>query len=136
MEAEAIAIREAIYHCISKGVDKVCVETDSLFMVKILTGEWQIPWRMMTLVENIKQLPLASQVTITHIYREGNTLVDMIANIAFERDGITCYNTFTDLPVQGRRILNLEKQQMPNLRIQTKRINQQIMREREATITT
>lgn len=30
LEAEAIAIREAITHCITVGMNQVCLETDSL----------------------------------------------------------------------------------------------------------
>lgn len=38
IETEAIAIREAIYRYVSIGLAKVRVETDSLALVKILSG--------------------------------------------------------------------------------------------------
>ncbi|WMV17864.1 hypothetical protein MTR67_011249 [Solanum verrucosum] len=122
IEAEAIAIKEAIYHCVAICLDKVCIKTDSLILVKILAGIWEVPWHIAILVSDIKALALQCQVRIQHAYREGNTLADYMANLASDREGRLSFSTFTELP---RKILNLEKQLVPNLRIKTKRISQQ-----------
>ncbi|KAK4731693.1 hypothetical protein R3W88_024681 [Solanum pinnatisectum] len=44
MEVEAIAIREAIYHCTAIGITWIDIETNSLVLVKILLGIWEISW--------------------------------------------------------------------------------------------
>lgn len=59
--------------------------------------------------------------TINHIYREENTLADYMANIAFQLEDITTFNSFQQLPSVGRKIVNMEKMQIPNLRIRTTR---------------
>lgn len=51
MEAEAITIREAIYHCIAIGIMWIDIETDSLVLVKILSRIWEIPWKIATIIE-------------------------------------------------------------------------------------
>lgn len=43
MEAEAIAIRESLLYCSEHGIEHVILETDSLTMVNILEGEWDMP---------------------------------------------------------------------------------------------
>ncbi|KAK6786607.1 hypothetical protein RDI58_015132 [Solanum bulbocastanum] len=35
--AETIAVREALYHCVTMGLSMISMETDSLFLVKILS---------------------------------------------------------------------------------------------------
>lgn len=47
---------------------------------------------MDTLIGDIKLLAQNIQVNIQHIYREGNTLTDYIANFALENEGNLIYN--------------------------------------------
>ncbi|MCD9638510.1 hypothetical protein HAX54_022516, partial [Datura stramonium] len=56
MEAEAVAIRVAIYECISMYVTEIQMETDSLAMIKFLSGEWNIPWNIDNKIEDIINL--------------------------------------------------------------------------------
>ncbi|KAH0746058.1 hypothetical protein KY285_007715 [Solanum tuberosum] len=123
IEVEAIAIREAIYHCITTNLNRVWIETDSLVLVKIISGVWEIPWNVSTLVEDIKYLAQHYEFIIQHVYREGNSMVDYIANFAFENEGRQSFSSFHELPTQAGKILNLEKHLIPNLRIRTKSIS-------------
>jgi len=43
IEAEAVAIREALAHRVTEGVMQVCLETDSEVLIKILTRIWEVP---------------------------------------------------------------------------------------------
>lgn len=67
------------------------------------------------------------RIQIKHTYREGNILADYLANMAFDTTGKFEIYNFSDLPNQARRILNLDKQQVTNLRIRTKNIKPYIM---------
>ncbi|WMV09900.1 hypothetical protein MTR67_003285 [Solanum verrucosum] len=60
--------------------------------------------------------------TITHIFREGNGLADSLANITMESQSEHQYLKFQELPLKERRILNVEKAQIPTLRIWTRQI--------------
>ncbi|WMV19533.1 hypothetical protein MTR67_012918 [Solanum verrucosum] len=55
-------------------------------------------------------------VLIQHVYREGNSLVDFLSNQDFVFAGTTNFYSFSELPCAGRKILNLDKIQTPNLR--------------------
>lgn len=57
----------------------------------------------------------------------GNMLADYLANMAFGTTGRYKIHNFSDLPSQAKRILNLDKQEVANLRIRTKKIKPYIM---------
>lgn len=135
LQAEAIAIREALAHCATEGVTKVCLQTDSLVLLKILTKVWEVPWNIAVIVDDIRGLSQEVQVHIQHVYREGNSLADCIANLAFDNPGRQIYNSFSELPSQAKRILNLDKNQYPSLRIKTKQIRRRGNGEGGTTLT-
>lgn len=56
------------------------------------------------------------QVKYQHIYREGNQLVDHLANIAIDTRAFTI-TSFQQLEKRGITILNSDKWQSPYLRI-------------------
>ncbi|KAK6786457.1 hypothetical protein RDI58_014982 [Solanum bulbocastanum] len=80
VEAETVAIKEAIYHCTTRGFPRVTIKTDSLLLKNILEGNWEIPWNIRIIMEDTLTLMQYSTVNIEHIYREGNTLADYLAN--------------------------------------------------------
>ncbi|WMV53847.1 hypothetical protein MTR67_047232, partial [Solanum verrucosum] len=59
-----------------------------------------------------------------HIYREGNKLADYLANLAINSTKKKTFSSFQQLPSLGRKIINMEKAQIPSLRCCTKRILQ------------
>lgn len=61
-------------------------------------------------------------VEITHIYREANQLVDCIVNLAFGQKDKQQYQSFIELPSIARRIMDIDKSQVPSLRVKTKSI--------------
>lgn len=61
-------------------------------------------------------------VQLMHVYREENQLADLITNEAFKIEGKQIYLNFQQLPNKGKRILNLDKHQVPAIKIRTKAI--------------
>lgn len=59
---------------------------------------------------------------ISHIYRERNSLADNLANYVIDMEGWLQVSSFTRLPMHAKKILNIEKAQIPNLRIKTRQI--------------
>ncbi|MCD7459576.1 hypothetical protein HAX54_041345 [Datura stramonium] len=56
-------------------------------------------------------------VMVQHIYREGNTLADYFANLVVHFVGTVKYNTNQEVLAEGKKIIIMEKNQIPNLRI-------------------
>ncbi|KAG5579245.1 hypothetical protein H5410_049872 [Solanum commersonii] len=60
---------------------------------------------------------------IIHIFREGNNVADLLANLVVESQQRKEYNNFEELPTNIRRHINIDKAQIPTLRIRTRKIN-------------
>ncbi|XP_019241572.1 PREDICTED: uncharacterized protein LOC109221549 [Nicotiana attenuata] len=116
--AEAVAIVEALQFCRSQHMTQVCIQTDSMLMKKIITGEWKPPWCIIEEVEEINQLMEGTNCEVSHIFREGNKLADHLANYALDFGDIECHE-FGELDSFGRRIVNEDKLQCPHLRVQS-----------------
>ncbi|KAH0669675.1 hypothetical protein KY289_024168 [Solanum tuberosum] len=54
--AEAIAIREGLQCCLENNFPNIIIETDSLALVHMLKGEWEIPWNVTMEVNSINRL--------------------------------------------------------------------------------
>ncbi|WMV55803.1 hypothetical protein MTR67_049188 [Solanum verrucosum] len=80
---------------------------------------WHIPWKVSMEVRRIHVLKEGLEVAIVHTPREGNKLADFMANIVFSFAGTNyiCYNDFQYLPSEAKTILNMDKIQLPILRI-------------------
>ncbi|XP_060210626.1 uncharacterized protein LOC132637573 [Lycium barbarum] len=117
--AEAEAIRMGLRHCVVKQLFPVIIETDSMTMKMILNDEWKVPWSISMLVDDIKRMMVDHTVSVEHIHRDGNGLADFFTNFVFGFAGSVQFHNFQELPSQAKRILNLEKRGIPNLRIRT-----------------
>lgn len=67
-------------------------------------------------LEEIREIMEACTTRVSHIFREGNRLADHLANYALDNGTFEC-DSFVQLDVQGRRIVNDDKLQCPYLRI-------------------
>ncbi|XP_019248338.1 PREDICTED: uncharacterized protein LOC109227594 [Nicotiana attenuata] len=107
-EAEAVAILEALRFCKSQQYSKIWLQTDSLVLKNVIEGTWDPPWTIVEYVEEIRQLKGEFSIKVSHIFREGNKLVDHLANSAFDAGGIEGFG-FWDLDSHGRRLVNGDK---------------------------
>ncbi|KAK6784166.1 hypothetical protein RDI58_017620 [Solanum bulbocastanum] len=123
VQAEARAILEALRYWVTTVDAEKVLETDSLTMINFIKGVWRVPWEISEIVEEIKTMIFKQGVKIQHIFREGNQLADFLANHAAEIDRKVEYQSFKELPSTGRKIINTDKQQIPTLRIRTRKIN-------------
>lgn len=62
------------------------------------------------------------QGQVIHIFREGNVVADALANEVIESQQTKVYNHFMELPAKIRKQVNVDKMQIPNLRIKTRKI--------------
>lgn len=57
------------------------------------------------------------QITqVTHIYKEGNIIVDTLVNVAIDRDKDKVIRVWSNLPTEVKGILRLKQGGMPYLR--------------------
>ncbi|KAH0691451.1 hypothetical protein KY289_018809 [Solanum tuberosum] len=114
--AEARAIREGLMFCKENRLTNVLVETDSLVMVNIIEGRWEIPWSLSLEVNIINELMRIVSTRVQHSLREGNTLADFLTNLVFIFAGGFQYNQFQELPNEVKRIIDLDKVGTPHIR--------------------
>lgn len=55
MEAKMTSILEALRCCASKNYMGMEFESNSLVTVKIIKNEWQVPWELRELVEELRR---------------------------------------------------------------------------------
>lgn len=98
------------------------LKTDSLVMLNMINNNWKIPWDLLEIVEKIQRHIQDQQITVQHIYREWNQFADYIANITANEETNLTYEHFTQVPREGRQIINTDKALIPRLRIKTRPI--------------
>uniref|UniRef100_M1BF38 RNase H family protein n=1 Tax=Solanum tuberosum TaxID=4113 RepID=M1BF38_SOLTU len=124
-EAEVLAIHEALEYNYCNDLMGITIETDSLSLKKMILNQWKVPWEIVERIEDIRQSLQQLDARIIHIFREGNTVADSLANEVIDTQYTTEYNNFQELPSNIRRLINMDKAQMPNLRIRNRHINTQ-----------
>lgn len=114
---EAKAIIEGLVYCVERQLHPLIMETDSLVMRNIIDGEWETPWCIGAEMTRIKDIKSIYNVLFQHVLREGNTVVDFLANLVLSFVGTITFQSFQELPSKGKALINMDKAQIPNLRI-------------------
>ncbi|KAF3617994.1 putative non-specific lipid-transfer protein AKCS9-like [Capsicum annuum] len=84
---EARSIREGLQYCLDNQLTNIILETDSLVMVNIINGDWEVPWTVSMEVKTINRIKSVISVRVQHSLREGNTLADFFTNLVFSFAG-------------------------------------------------
>lgn len=85
----------------------------------MLNREWKFPWEVVELLKDIRSNEEQIDLQVKHINREGNALADYIANLATDNISKLSFHSFQKLPSKERKIFNIEKAQIPSLRIRS-----------------
>ncbi|KAH0638527.1 hypothetical protein KY285_035113 [Solanum tuberosum] len=88
----------------------------------MILRDWKIPWEILDLVEEARQIVEQNSFKVQHAYREGNQLANVIGNSAYSKSEVQEYKQFEQLPANCRKILNMDKAQIASLRIKTRKI--------------
>ncbi|KAH0746169.1 hypothetical protein KY285_007826 [Solanum tuberosum] len=86
--AEAKAICEGLQYCFDKRFSNIIVETDSLSMVNIINGIWEVPWSVSIEVNAINRIRSTYE-----------------------------FSSFQEVPTAAKKIINLDKCSTPVMRI-------------------
>ncbi|XP_075111512.1 uncharacterized protein LOC142181833 [Nicotiana tabacum] len=106
--SEAVAIAEALKMCKSINYFQIWLQTYSMLLKNIIRESWKPPWYITEHVKEILRLKEQSIIKVTHIFIEGNTLADHLANYALDEGNTECHG-FWDLDSKGRRIINEDR---------------------------
>ncbi|XP_070054341.1 uncharacterized protein [Nicotiana tomentosiformis] len=117
--AEAHAILEAVRYIVQMQYPPCLIETGSLLMKKVLDDVWESPWSIANQVDEIKGLLAKGVFQIVHVLREGNKLADHLENLTLDQQHIIQVHSFWELKLEGRKILNNDKLQIPYIRVRT-----------------
>lgn len=100
-----------------KTISKHYNFNDSLALVHILNGNWEIPWNVTMEVNYINRLRNSMSVRIKHSLREGDTLANVFSNLVFLFGGTYEFRCIQEVPYTAKRITILDKQSTLQLRI-------------------
>lgn len=120
--AKARAILEDVRYWETEEQVLKILETDCLSIVNIINRNWKIPCEVAEMVEEIQEHIRRQHIQINHIFREGNKLAEYMANLATNESTTLVYNSFTQLSKEGHQIININKAQIPSIRIRIKRL--------------
>ena len=77
--AEAAALRAGLYVVMIHGYQRVQVEGDSKILIDCINNKCDTPWRIKTLVEDIKTIAAnISKIDFRHVWREANFTADAV----------------------------------------------------------
>lgn len=80
--AEFKALVLGLSLCIELNLAKVEIEGDSAIVVNALRAKKVLSWKLQSLLDSaINMMDKFENVMINHIYREGNTMADALANL-------------------------------------------------------
>lgn len=119
LEAEATVMDKGLQYCLDQQLTPVILETDSLILENILDGIWEVPWCISLLIKKIKWMMKNGNVEVKHVMREGNKVADFLTNIIFFFAGteVKIFHSFQEIPREGKALITLDAQQVPNIRI-------------------
>ncbi|MQL86144.1 hypothetical protein Taro_018684 [Colocasia esculenta] len=82
LAAKALALRDGLSICCSKGITEVLVETDSLNLLQIVTKQISCPWDFACIMQHIATKKQELEAEISHTPREANRVADCLASFA------------------------------------------------------
>ncbi|KAL2462072.1 RNase H domain-containing protein [Abeliophyllum distichum] len=114
LEAELRAILDGIILAQRLGLSVLWVESDSTLAIHCITKGGG-PWHIQATIRHIRHLLALDRDTITHIYREGNQVADLLASEGWDRRSYHEYSS-QDLPRRHRSLVQIDRFGLPTVR--------------------
>lgn len=93
LNAELSAAMHTIEIASSRGWVNLWIETDSAFVVRAFNYLDTIPWRLQTRWKNCMETATSFNLQVTHIFGEGNSCADKLANHGIHHPGFHWWDT-------------------------------------------
>lgn len=119
--AEGRAMLAGLQHCTDRGIHKIIAEADSKLLVNATNEASQAPWRLVELVDRIKEIMEERGVIVQHCYREANKVADKLAFLSHIHKKNWIFTAYTGLPSSVRGLLQLDRLEMASFRVRQKK---------------
>ena len=113
--AEALALLCGLQLCRDHNLNHVEIETDSQILLRLLNSNQPWPWSIFVILKEAKFFLSQVSSTFRHVYREVNTVADLLANMA----ATNCFSqTFSGLtiPQYCKGLVRLDQLGYPSVR--------------------
>ncbi|XP_075101931.1 uncharacterized protein LOC142177353 [Nicotiana tabacum] len=119
--AEVEALLFGLKWYVQQGYGLIIGETDSLLLHNCIQGIWSKPWRINSVVMEVKMLVEQKGLIIRHCFREANQVVDKMASLSHQLEEVYIFTYFDTLPRQVKGLLNVDRWQIPAFRVKKRR---------------
>ncbi|KAL6575587.1 hypothetical protein OROHE_000964 [Orobanche hederae] len=113
--AELHGIWRGLQLCRDRGLDNIWVEVDSAIAIKLIHNKSTAQWQAQTLITKILKLLENFNYRLSHIYREGNSVADFLANPGCDHRDFFCSDG-RDLSGRILGLIRLDKMCIPYIR--------------------
>lgn len=115
--AETRSLFMGLLLCGELGISRVQIQTDSLLVANWFSGVYEKPWSLKPWWDRIGELVEGKEVNIKHIFREANSIADLLA--AKARIGKHSGMYGSSYPARIKAIIHLEKEGIPYIRFRS-----------------
>ncbi|MQL95653.1 hypothetical protein Taro_028308 [Colocasia esculenta] len=98
LAAEALALCDGLTICCSKGFMDIVVETDSLNLVQIVTGQIPHPWELSCILQDVDVITQKIKAQIKHVPREANQVAHSLASYGCFAEHVIIWDSGAVLP--------------------------------------
>ncbi|MQM08017.1 hypothetical protein Taro_040864 [Colocasia esculenta] len=116
LDAEARALWDGIKTCCNQGILDIMVETDSLILMQIVTGQKPHLWELTCVIQDVAVTTQKLKAQIMHMPREANQVAHSLANYGCSTDHFSFWDSGAVLPHVAKGPYCLDKVGCPTLR--------------------
>ncbi|KAL3503813.1 hypothetical protein ACH5RR_033654 [Cinchona calisaya] len=106
---EALALLHGFKLCQTRQLSHVEIETESIDIHCAIIGANRIPWAADPVIRQIRSLLMQNNHSISHVYHEANTVVDLLAKLGNSSSHIDVFFDVSTIPsfVDGYLKMNM-----------------------------
>jgi ribonuclease HI len=112
--AELCGAMNAIELAASKNWRNLWLELDSTLVVKAFKSAMLVPWSLRNRWQNCLSLTQNMNFIVSHVFREGNSCADGLANVGLSLDRLTIWN---EIPLVIKEIFEANRISKPFFRV-------------------
>ncbi|KAK6138093.1 hypothetical protein DH2020_028157 [Rehmannia glutinosa] len=107
VHAELMSILFGLELAMELDLPKIWIESDSLVSIQLLQAKPPFYWQYQDTILLIQDQMKQREVRISHIYREGNSVADFLANLSIDSGCFSVFNS-SNFPSQACRLAKLD----------------------------
>ncbi|MQL85271.1 hypothetical protein Taro_017779 [Colocasia esculenta] len=117
LDAKTHALWDGLTICCNKGILDILVETDSLNLKRIVTGQMHRPWKLTCIIQDVVVITKKLKMQIKHVPCEANQVAHSLADYGCSTEHFRCWDSGADIPHVVKGPYCLDKVGCPTLRL-------------------